>query len=74
MQLPDLDGIALTERIRTFTDAKKRSVPVVLQSAFISEAIRQRSEAVGIVDYLLKPVEREDLAALLEKYHSGLVG
>lgn len=74
MQLPDLDGIALTERIRTFSDAKKRSVPVVLLSAFISEAIRQRSEAAGIVDYLLKPVEREDLAALLEKYHSGLVG
>ena len=69
MELPDFDGIAITERIRTFTEAKKRLVPVVVISAFISEATRQRCEAVGIDDCLLKPVGRDDLAALLVKYH-----
>ncbi len=70
LELPDLDGIAITERIRTFSDTKKRLVPVVLLSAFLSEETRRRALAVGIQDCLLKPVELEDVRSLLKKYQN----
>ncbi|WP_332446263.1 hybrid sensor histidine kinase/response regulator [Sphaerochaeta sp.] len=66
--LPDLDGVQITERIRTFTDVKKRNVPVVVVSAYVSEVNRKRCEAVGIRDCLMKPLEREALMSLLARY------
>lgn len=68
LQLPDLDGIAMTEHIRTFTEVRKRTVPVVLVSAFISEETRQRCQAVSIRECLTKPVQRDDVAILVATY------
>jgi two-component system KDP operon response regulator KdpE len=58
--LPDIDGIAVLERVRTFSD-----VPVIVLTARDRQADKVRVLDAGADDYVTKPFDPEELLARL---------
>ncbi|MCP3680902.1 MAG: response regulator [Gammaproteobacteria bacterium] len=66
--LPDMDGIEVTEAIRALEAAdQKPPMPVVALTAHTAETYRDRCAAVGINDFLEKPLTLDTAKAVLDK-------
>ncbi|MDD5299992.1 MAG: PAS domain S-box protein [Gallionella sp.] len=70
LHMPEMDGYELTAAIRDAeeTDANKPRIPII---AFTANALKGEADhcrAVGMDDYLSKPVQLADLKAMLEKW------
>jgi PAS domain S-box-containing protein len=65
-QMPELDGFQTTVAIRRLGEPTNR-ILIVAMTANALAGERERCLAVGMDDYLAKPVRREDLAALLDR-------
>jgi response regulator NasT len=57
IQMPRMDGIAAAQRILA-----ARPAPIIAVTAPCTEALIQRANAVGVMGYLVKPVEQQALA------------
>jgi signal transduction histidine kinase/CheY-like chemotaxis protein/HPt (histidine-containing phosphotransfer) domain-containing protein len=67
--MPGLDGFETTAAIRRLeATAPGRRTPIVALTASAMPGDRERCLAGGMDDYLGKPVRREELAALLERW------
>jgi CheY-like chemotaxis protein len=66
VQMPEIDGVTATGRIRARGDARGR-VPIVALTAFAMSGDRERYIAAGMDDYLAKPVTLDDLARAVER-------
>ena len=66
VQMPELDGLEATRRIRQ--DSRFASVPVVALTAHALQEERDKCTDAGMDDYLSKPFRPEDLKALVEKW------
>ncbi len=66
--LPLLDGITATRRIREFTSGGK--VPIVILSGHAQPAAEARAFAAGCTAYLVKPFPLGELDSLLERHLS----
>lgn len=69
VQMPIMDGLTATRRIRALQDARGR-VPVVAMTAHAFEEDREKSVAAGMQDHLTKPVEPDQLFDVLRRYLS----
>src|SRR5215208_4442582 len=69
VNMPDLDGWALLERIRELSD-----VPVVMLSARGEELEKVRALRAGADDYVTKPFGRQELLARVESVLRRAVG
>ena len=67
LQMPEMDGFAVARNLAG------RSVPILIYVTAYQQHALQAFDA-GAVDYLLKPVRRERLAAALEKARTQLAG
>ncbi len=65
LNMPVLDGFNATLRIREYE--RTRDVPVVAVTAYDSAEARAAAGAVGCCDYVVKPLDLEHLAALLQR-------
>lgn len=65
-QMPGLDGFATTERIRAA--AGDKAPPIVAVTANTTAADREHCFAVGMCDFVGKPVTRADLARILKRW------
>jgi PAS domain S-box-containing protein len=65
MQMPVLDGLQTTRRIRAGEAATGVRVPIVAMTANAMPGDRERCLAAGMDDYLAKPVRRDDLLRVL---------
>lgn len=63
VQLPDLDGISVCERLKS--DPVTRSIPVVMITAFRDPAARLRGLRAGAEEFLTKPLDEHLLLARL---------
>ena len=67
-QMPVMSGFEATQAIRVLDDPGKRSVPIVAMTANAMAGDRERCLVVGMNDYLPKPVQREALCKMLERW------
>jgi CheY-like chemotaxis protein len=69
VHMPVLDGLAATQELRRRESAAQRPRTVVV--ALTANAMlgdRERCLAAGMDDYIAKPVRRDQLAAMLERF------
>jgi CheY-like chemotaxis protein len=67
-QMPEMDGFEATRRIRARETERGGHVPIVAMTANAMKGDRERCLAVGMDDYLSKPIHVEALYEVLEKY------
>lgn len=64
IQLPDIDGYTVSQRIRTFNT----NVPIIAQTAYAMYADVVKAINVGCNDFVAKPIQMKKMLALLDKY------
>ncbi|TDE14472.1 ATP-binding protein [Dyadobacter psychrotolerans] len=67
IQMPEMDGIELTKRVRAHSDIIKSHIPVLGFTGSSNEENRTYFASVGMNDILGKPFEEQDLIAVLSK-------
>ncbi|HZS92249.1 MAG TPA: response regulator, partial [Chloroflexota bacterium] len=70
LHMPELDGFAATAAIRRRegADGQGRHTPIVALTADALAGDAEKSRAAGMDDHLAKPLTRERLAAVLERW------
>lgn len=68
LDLPILDGIAATQRIRQHADLE--SVPIVAVTAYPMSYTHVKAFAKGCNEYMPKPIDMTELANLVNRYLS----
>jgi two-component system, sensor histidine kinase and response regulator len=67
--MPEMDGYQATAEIRRLhQEGALRRIPIIALTANALPEDRERCLAAGMDDYLSKPIAREDLSAMLDKY------
>jgi len=66
VQMPIMDGLEATKAIRT-GDGPNAATPIIGVTADAFEAQRQRGFAVGMTDYVTKPIDPRGLAAAISR-------
>jgi len=66
-QMPDMDGFEATRAIREFEGGRPRT-PIIAFTANAMEGDQERCLASGMDDFVSKPVRRESLARMLERW------
>jgi len=67
LQMPVMDGFDATRQIRAFN----RDVIIIAQTAFAFASDRKKAIEAGCNDYIAKPVLKEELHSVIEKYFSN---
>jgi signal transduction histidine kinase/ActR/RegA family two-component response regulator len=67
-QMPEMDGFAATERIRSSNKDVGLHLPIVALTAYAMEGDRERCLAIGMDGYLSKPFSLAELNAVIERY------
>ena len=67
--MPDLDGFAATEKIRDIEASNKATrTPIIALTAHAMKEHQERCQAVGMDDYLAKPLDMADLYTVLQRW------
>ena len=64
IQMPDLNGLEATQQIRQFNN----DVVIIAQTAFGLSGDREKAIAAGCNDYIAKPIKKDELLSLIQKY------
>jgi len=67
IQMPDIDGVEATRRIRKIKDSNKR-MPIIALTAHAMKGEKERLLKQGMDDYLTKPVSQEELENMIKKW------
>ena len=68
-QMPVMDGYAATEKINEWQRSSgKPRIPIIGLTAGVFEGDRNHGLAVGMDDFLSKPLEPDELQAILKKW------
>jgi CheY-like chemotaxis protein len=72
VQMPEMDGCQATEAIRALEADKavEKPIPIVALTANVLQEDRDACTKAGMNDFLTKPVKRDFLLQVLEKYLS----
>jgi signal transduction histidine kinase/CheY-like chemotaxis protein len=68
IQMPVMDGIEATKRLRQHVNDKIRATPVVALTAHGSDADRDVCMSAGMNGFLRKPIEGAELVAVVKKF------
>jgi DNA-binding response OmpR family regulator len=66
VMLPDMDGYEICNELRNQPETSL--TPIIFISAVSSDKHVQRAMAAGATDYLVKPLNTEDIRALVSRY------
>lgn len=67
-QMPEMDGFQATQEMRRIEIERKTHTPIVALTADAMKGDRDRCLAIGMDDYLNKPVKMSSIYAMLYKY------
>ena len=67
IQMPRMDGVETTARIRKLQEEKQERSPIVALTAHALQGDREKFLAAGMDDYLAKPIQIQELYQVLEK-------
>jgi FixJ family two-component response regulator len=65
MQMPGMTGLELYQRL----SISGKRIPTILITAYPDDGVRERARSAGVLGYLSKPFEQDDLLACV---HSAL--
>lgn len=65
IQMPEMDGMEATRRIRAFPD-ERASLPIVAMTAHAMKGDRERFLAAGMDHYISKPFHKDELLLLIK--------
>lgn len=68
IQMPVMDGITATQKIRVMQVYSGRKTPIIAYTADALSGDRERLLAAGMDDYLAKPIEMTDLYHIVKQY------
>ena len=74
VQMPELDGLSATRRIRQWEQANGGHVPIIAMTARAMQGDRERCLEAGMDDYLSKPIDSERLRQLVSRFHVEQAG
>jgi two-component system sensor histidine kinase/response regulator len=66
-QMPELDGLEATRRIRRAEEAKGIHTPIIAMTANVMQGDREKCLEAGMDDYVSKPIRREELEAAIHR-------
>jgi CheY-like chemotaxis protein len=69
VQMPEMDGLEATARLRERERESGTHVPVIAMTAHAMQGDRDRCLAAGMDGYVVKPIRRPELQAALEGLH-----
>lgn len=64
IKMPVMDGFEATQQIRKFN----KEIPIIAQTAFALKGDKEKALAEGCNDYITKPIVKQKLLELIEKY------
>jgi CheY-like chemotaxis protein len=67
VQMPVLDGYDATREIRRLEKGLRRT-PIIAMTATVTEGERERCLEAGMDDYLPKPIQKDAVSAMLERW------
>ncbi len=69
VQMPGLDGIETTRRIRSFPDEQPNShVPIIAMTAYTTAEDRESCENAGMNDYMTKPLQLDHFLTTVREH------
>jgi CheY-like chemotaxis protein len=74
VQMPELDGLSATRRIRQWELAHGGHVAIIAMTARAMQGDRDRCLEAGMDDYLSKPIDSERLRRLVSRFHVEQAG
>ena len=66
--MPEMDGMETLKQMKLLADNLNNNTPVIMLTANATRGAREAYIQAGFADYLAKPVQEEDLQALLVKF------
>ena len=63
-----MDGFTATQEIRKWEEEKSCHIPVIAMTANAMEGDREKCLEAGMDDYVAKPIKKEDISQLVEKW------
>jgi two-component system sensor histidine kinase EvgS len=66
IKMPGMNGLEATKRIKQFNP----NIPIIIQTAYAMQNDEKVSSAAGCDDYISKPIKKEILISVLEKWLS----
>ena len=71
VQMPGMDGLETTRRIRALADGQRSRVPIVAVTASAMQGDDARCRAAGMDAFLAKPIDGAALVATVERLAAG---
>jgi signal transduction histidine kinase/DNA-binding response OmpR family regulator len=68
VQMPVMDGLTATQEIRKWEQGKGCHIPVIAMTANAMEGDKEKCLEAGMDDYVAKPIRREDVFEVVEKW------
>ncbi|MDR3165716.1 MAG: response regulator [Synergistaceae bacterium] len=68
MQMPEMDGLEATSRIRALGAKKSDSIPIIAMTANVFRKDIEKCLRVGMNDHVGKPIDMEEVLSKLRKY------